>query len=81
MRARIEKVNANAVTMWTILGKDGMAGEFSEGKKGVDSSPAASSRSSACRREGVGDGSRSGEESGMLWARRPTRWQSKRLNR
>ncbi len=43
-RARIEKVNANAVKMWMVFGKEGMmAGDFSEGRKGVDSSTAASS--------------------------------------
>lgn len=65
----IEKVNANAVTMRLVLGKDGMAGESSERRKGVDSSTTASSSSSAGGCGVVGAVSRSGVDAGMLEAR------------
>ena len=66
-RARHEKVNANAVKTWMVFRKGGMmAGGSSEGRKGVDSSTAASSWSSAGGCEGAGDGSRSGEDAAML---------------
>lgn len=74
-RARIEKVNASAVKMCAVLGKDGMAGGLSDPRKGVDSSAVASSCSSAGGQcEGVCDV----EDPGMLQARCPKKWQSKR---
>lgn len=65
-RARTENVNASAVTMWMVLGEEGVAGGWSEDRKGVDSSTAASPWSSARGCEGAGDGSRSREGPGML---------------
>lgn len=53
-----------------------MAGRLSEGRKGLDSSTAASSCSSAGGCEGVCDGSWSGEGAGMLQARFLKKWES-----
>lgn len=63
----MEKVSANDVAMRTVRAKGGVAGESSDGRKGVDSSTAASSWSSAggCDGEG-GDASRPGGDAGML---------------
>lgn len=77
-RARIEKVKANAVKMWMGFRKDGVAGRLSEGSKGLDSSTAASSCSSAGGCGGVCDVPWSGEEAGMLQARFLKKWESKR---
>lgn len=64
-RVRVENVKADAVKMWMGFRKDGVAGGPSEGRKGVDSSTAASPGSSV----GGCDGSSSGEDPGMLLAR------------
>ena len=61
-------MSAKVVAMCMVRGMEGMAaGESSEGRKGVDSSSAASSWSfkGGCE-GGGGDGSRSGEDPGML---------------
>lgn len=67
-RERIEKVSADAVTLRIVFGKDdGLAGGLLGDMNGVDSSTTASSWSWAgdgC--EGVGDDSRSAEDSGMV---------------
>ena len=70
IRARIEKVSANAVTMWIVFGKDGLAGGLAVDRNGVDSSTATTSSSfssaGGCKGGVVGDGSRS-EGPGMVF--------------